>query len=1046
MVQSKSWVTRKWAVRLLAARGGAGRHADALLSQLEREGHSDVAKALTEALGALEAIDEARLIGMVQSKNWVTRKWAVRRLAAKGGAGRHAGALLSQLEREGDSDVAKALTEALGALEAIDEARLIGMVQSKNWVTRKWAVRLLAAKGGAGRHAGALLSQLERERDSDVAKALTEALGALEAIDEARLIGMVQSKSSVTREGAVRLLAARGGAGRHADALLSQLEREGDSDVAKALTEALGALEAIDEARLIGMVQSKSSVTREGAVRLLADGGRVPNHLAKLIHALSTERDATVAATLRRSLIGVRQAPRDVPTEVLEALLQRMLDELQRDILDKLPDSVLDRLVRNRGALRELLKLRALPNPSREQIESAMSRIRGGRVHTNELLAALKSDDELIVGAFRQTVESTRSAAGFLGFPALLAIGPLTVEHCLHVLEAIEHFPHISAELRFVAHVLGGGNPGGAPSDAEILIARIGRPHSLPQPVDPKKALRVLRKVLPETDAMPQIRADVIVEIGRLVKEANWLPVADDKAMLQDLIKVLDRGSVAHEMASVRYDQLEVWTKALTAGLWGLHILGLQMLLWIGLVLLYPRSRIVQTWFFWNPRVRRLLGFFYVGPLLLVVPFLRHRLFRPFRDELVADANLGQFDVDHYFDGSKVREWIDDNRVGRESQPLTQAIPSIRGQIILEGASGLGKTERLKYLLSRHSGRLVVYLPAFRCAEALAESGASEVVMRATQLRLEGIARDVTFLRSLLHAGALDIAIDGLNEVNAEIRLAITQFMEANPKANIMVTTQSVGWRPPRVASTRHFMLQPLTEDESGEFLRTREPMLPEEAPVRGDAFHEAAAKFLEKTVQEAVDEADLESRMVVLSNPMDLTLVAEFIARGSVPDLHELVQQQHELMAARYEEEELMAFPLERVARTAYEMRLVDTNRLQQQPAVLECMSRFRLLLRRESRVTLGKQEWLFRHDKIWEFYILRHLVTESLEVIESLIGKEPFANVLIELAGALDVQMARRLAEKILAEAQRTQNHALATSYVQRLWGRSDLPQRAA
>ena len=267
-----------------------------MLSQLERERHANVAKALTEALGALVAVDEARLIGMVQSKHSVTREWAVRLLAARGGAGRHADAMLSQLEREGDSDVAKALTEALGALDAVDEARLIGMVQSKNSVTREWAVRRLAAKGGAGRHAGALLSQLEREGDSDVAKALTEALGALEAVDEARLIGMVQSKSWVTREGAVRLLAARGSAGRHADALLSQLEREGDSDVAKALIEALGTLEAVDEARLIGMVQSKNWVTREGAVRRLAARGSAGRHA----DACSPSSSARGTPTLRR--------------------------------------------------------------------------------------------------------------------------------------------------------------------------------------------------------------------------------------------------------------------------------------------------------------------------------------------------------------------------------------------------------------------------------------------------------------------------------------------------------------------------------------------------------------------------------------------------------------------------------------------------------------------------------------------------------------------------------------------------------------------------
>lgn len=100
---------------------------------------------------------------IIQAEDPGRRARAVRAVSSLGFAAHLEELMLSQLEREEDSDVAKALTEALGALDEVDESRLIGMVQSRSWVTREWAVRLLAAKGGAGRHADALLSQLERE-------------------------------------------------------------------------------------------------------------------------------------------------------------------------------------------------------------------------------------------------------------------------------------------------------------------------------------------------------------------------------------------------------------------------------------------------------------------------------------------------------------------------------------------------------------------------------------------------------------------------------------------------------------------------------------------------------------------------------------------------------------------------------------------------------------------------------------------------------------------------------------------------------------------
>ena len=56
---------------------------------------------------------------------------------------------------------------------------------------------------------------------------------------------------------------------------------------------------------------------------------------------------------------------------------------------------------------------------------------------------------------------------------------------------------------------------------------------------------------------------------------------------------------------------------------------------------------------------------------------------------------------------------------------------------------------------------MLVYLPAYKC-----EKG----VIEAIQEKLRGQAQDVNFLKSLIYSGAIDIYIDGLNEVTADTR------------------------------------------------------------------------------------------------------------------------------------------------------------------------------------------------------------------------------------------------------------------------------------
>jgi hypothetical protein len=59
-------------------------------------------------------------------------------------------------------------------------------------------------------------------------------------------------------------------------------------------------------------------------------------------------------------------------------------------------------------------------------------------------------------------------------------------------------------------------------------------------------------------------------------------------------------------------------------------------------------------------------------------------------------------------------------------------------------------------------------------------------VLEAIQAMLEDHAKDTTFL----YSGTLDIYIDGLNEVTADTRARIVQFVEHNFHGNILFATQ----------------------------------------------------------------------------------------------------------------------------------------------------------------------------------------------------------------------------------------------------------------
>ena len=449
-----------------------------------------------------------------------------------------------------------------------------------------------------------------------------------------------------------------------------------------------------------------------------------------------------------------------------------------------------------------------------------------------------------------------------------------------------------------------------------------------------------------------------------------------------------------------------------------------HLFIWALLIFAYPRSPKVQTLFFWNSWVRRIMGLWYIGLLLAWVPFLRAKLFAPFKETLLAEAELDRFDTQAYFAGSTVLL-----KAVEQTQPLQEAIPKIKGQIVLEGESGLGKSMFLRSLArgsvgkaSPRENRILVYLNASRCTGG---------VMEAIQAKLHGPAKDPKFLRDLIYSGAIDICIDGLNEVSADTRAKITSFVESYFKGNIIMTTQPLEWTPPATAKT--YVLQPLKRSQIEAFLISRGTS---EAANTGD-YKDACSAYLLGALDSQRPPEVLRSVQRILSNPMDLTLVAQMLAAGEKPDLLSLQQQQYELMAAEYKQKCMKPFPLAEFSERVYQLRLDDETSLAESvfPEELRCMGRFKMVLSRQCPDSEGNpiNHWYFRHDKIMEFFIVQTFLGKDNPRVIDHIHDPRFRGVYFLLANLMPLEAAMGLREELILYAAQTQDHNVSDPFVQ-------------
>lgn len=533
----------------------------------------------------------------------------------------------------------------------------------------------------------------------------------------------------------------------------------------------------------------------------------------------------------------------------------------------------------------------------------------------------------------------------------------------------------------------------------------------------------------PAIEALKNISSDLQIKKDSLKSEERNKVVQD----LSDTLKVMKEKNVDNndiEQIQLALNNLTPESPIISWLIkcfeWGIPS---HLLFWLFLIFVYPFSPQIQAIFFWNPWIRRIGGAGYVGLLLTLVPFLRSRLFAPFRDSLLGDAELKDFDKESYFPQSEVKQ-----KKSGKTQPLLEAIPSIQDQIILEGKSGLGKSMFLRYLVNS-STRIIVYLKASQCNAG---------VIPAIQSKLYGLAGDADFLRSLIYSGAVDICIDGLNEVNANTLAEITLFVKQSFKGNIIMATQPFSWdNIPALATL--YVLQPLKREHIEEFLLSRQYNFESnpKVTVSGDAYKQECRNFLVRVLDlpsETNNQSEENPAQEILSNPFDLTLVAQMIAEGHRPDLFDLQQQQYDIMAAEYKEQCLTEFPLKKFSKMVYEMRLNDQDLIPSENYLseLKYMAKYRMVLSRQSDNAEGKSQikWYFRHDKVTDFFMTKAFLLQDKELWKELwqehFNDPRFRGVYFRLAILLPLENAMQLREELIQYAAKYNDHTTSDNYI--------------
>ena len=1002
----------------------------ASLSKLLTHEHAQVRAAAAQALGALGQHAKEHVPDLVKLLS-AEEELRVRVAAAQalGALGQHAKEHvpdLVKLLKDPSSRARAAAARALGALGQHAKEHVLDLVKllkDPSSSTRAAAARALGALGQHAKEHVPDLVKLLKDPSSSTRAAAARALGALgqhakEHVPD--LVKLLKDPSSRARAAAARALGALGQhAKEHVPDLVKLLSVEEELRVRVAAAQALGALgqhakEHVPD--LVKLLKDPSSSTRAAAARALgALGQHAKEHVPDLVKLLKDPSSSTRAAAARALGALGQHAKEHVPDLVkllsaeeelrVRVAAAQALGALGQHAKEHVPDLV--KLLDD-----ESWPIRAAATLALGAVGST------ARPHAHSLAKLLIDPNPAV-----------RSAVAH----ALMDLGPFELSLTPSILINRYYNISLTGELRFLAHLLGGGD-----DNVEVFLAWLGLPGTtspsntrVDNRRDALQILTVFENAWPATGPHALLRRDVAYQVGKFITNNTW-PEEAVHRRLTNFAGQLDEADFTSEATAIGEKVRELnstnWLSPV------LFFFFAHMIIWASLLFLYPKFPLVQAYFFWTPWVRRWCGLLYVEFLLTFVPILRRKLFAPFKDSLREDARIAEFDSKNYF-GHAVVKTSDD----REDR-ISSALSRLRGRIVLLGASGLGKTAFLRHFVSLQD-TLIVFLIAADCSKG---------VRHAIQSKLMGVARDDNYLRKLIYAGALNVIIDGLNEAPPDTRAAITNFVKENPHCSVLLATQPFG--SPLPANCKVYEMQPFTESQIAEYLTGRFATLPQNPTLTKDTFEARCERYLRSALSDSLPDEQRRAVRDVLSNPMDLTVVSHVLASGKNPDLFKLQEQYYFLMAEYYETNSPgnMAFPKATFSEYIYAMHLQDKLVFPAGEflAELTAMEAKKMVVRyyKPQATKETPPLWVFRHAKIMDYFLVNALLGQDNLRPTKHRDDPRFHGALLQLANLLPLDKAEALERELINYAANTKNHSVSDDFVNALNSRRvtyEMPQ---
>ncbi|MDJ0583418.1 hypothetical protein [Crocosphaera sp.] len=256
------------------------------------------------------------------------------------------------------------------------------------------------------------------------------------------------------------------------------------------------------------------------------------------------------------------------------------------------------------------------------------------------------------------------------------------------------------------------------------------------------------------------------------------------------------------------------------------------------------------------------------------------------------------------------------------------------------------------------------------------------------------------------------------------------------------MATQPLEWTPPSTAKS--YILQPLQENQIEDFLCSRTKILPQDAPLQETEYKEVCRDYLRKILLQKQSHEEKNAIRRMLSNPMELTIIAQMLAENKTPNLLKLQQEQYEMMAEDYDQlYPVKKFPLKDFSEVVYQMRLNDqyTIPAENWQKELQCMERYKMVISRQiKQKSTSKQknitniEWYFRHDKIQDFFVVQtFLEPENKHRLLDHISDSRFRGVYFLLATMMPFDAAKKLREELIQYAADTKDHTVSDTFIQ-------------